>query len=178
VTDWIIRRACLDAVTHPEGFRRVSVNVSSLQVGRVDLPDVITRCLAESGLAASDLVLELTEDRLLSRPDGAQLLERLHAIGIGIAIDDFGTGYAGFGYLLRFTSIGIVKLDRSFVLALADTPLTEHIIRATVDLTNAGGLRLVVEGIETELEASQLLALGVTYGQGYLFGKPQPHGCG
>ena len=76
VTDWVMRRACLDAASYTDGSRKVSVNVSSLQVGRSDLPEVVSRCLAESGLDPSDLVLELTEDRLLSRPDGSELLDR------------------------------------------------------------------------------------------------------
>jgi diguanylate cyclase (GGDEF)-like protein/PAS domain S-box-containing protein len=174
VTDWVIRRACLDAAGQRDGCRKVSVNVSSLQVGRGDLSEVITRCLAESGLHPSDLVLELTEDRLLSRPDGSELLNRLHALGLAIAIDDFGTGYAGLGYLQRFSSIDVVKLDRSFVSALGQDPISEHIISAMVELTHGCGLRLVMEGVETELQASLLQQLGVTLAQGFLFGRPAP----
>ena len=122
VTDWVIRRACLDTAARSGGPRKVTVNLSSLQVGRSDLPQVVNRCLAESGLAAADLVLELTEDRLLSRPDGAELLERLHDSGVELAIDDFGTGYAGLLYLQRFQSINVVKLDRSFTAGLGPRP--------------------------------------------------------
>jgi diguanylate cyclase (GGDEF)-like protein/PAS domain S-box-containing protein len=175
VTDWVIRQACLDSANQPDGCHKVSVNVSSLQVGRNDLPDVVERCLAEAGLDAADLVLELTEDRLLSRPDGSALLDGLHALGVSLAIDDFGTGYAGLGYLQRFPSIDIVKVDRSFVAGLGQDPISEHIIRAMVELTNGCGLRLVIEGVETEEQASLLLELGVTLAQGYLFGKPAPH---
>jgi diguanylate cyclase (GGDEF)-like protein/PAS domain S-box-containing protein len=172
VTDWIIRRACLDAAGFAAPSRTVSVNVSSLQVGRSDLPEVVARCLAESGLDPQDLVLELTEDRLLSRPDGAQLLARLHALGVLIAIDDFGTGYAGLGYLQRFSSISVVKLDRSFVAGLGQDPISKHIVRAMVELSYDCDVRLVTEGVETELQAGLLKELGVTYAQGYLFGKP------
>jgi diguanylate cyclase (GGDEF)-like protein/PAS domain S-box-containing protein len=175
VTDWVVRRACLDAATHGVGERKVSVNVSSLQVGRSDLPDVIRRCLAESGLDPNDLVLELTEDRLLSRPDGSQLLGGLHALGISLAIDDFGTGYAGLGYLQRFSSIDIVKLDRSFAAGLGQESNSEHIISAMVELTRGCGLPLVIEGVETELQSAALQQLGVTLAQGYLFGRPAPH---
>jgi diguanylate cyclase len=144
-------------------------------VGRSDLADVVSRCLTESGLAPGDLVLELTEDRLLSRPDGAQLLDRLHALGVAIAIDDFGTGYAGLGYLQRFASIGVVKLDRSFVMGLGQDPVSEHIVRAMVELTRDCGVRLVTEGVETKQQARILQKLGVLYCQGYLYGKPAPH---
>lgn len=174
VTDWVVRRACLDAAQRFDGVRRVSVNVSSLQVGRNDLPEVVARCLSESGLAPTDLVLELTEDRLLSRSDGSQLLSGLHAMGISLAIDDFGTGYAGLGYLQRFPSIDIVKVDRSFVAGLGQDPISEHIIRAMVELTSGCGLRLVIEGVETEHQANLLERLGVKLAQGYLFGMPMP----
>jgi EAL domain-containing protein (putative c-di-GMP-specific phosphodiesterase class I) len=174
VTDWVLRRACLDTVGLPEGARRVTVNVSSLQVGRRDLPDVVRRCLDESGLQPRDLVLELTEDRLLSRPDGAQLLQGLRDVGVSIAIDDFGTGYAGFVYLQRFSSVNIVKLDRTFVTELGQNPMSEHIVRSMVQLADGCGLTLVTEGVETEEQADLLQQLGVKIAQGYYFGGPQP----
>jgi diguanylate cyclase (GGDEF)-like protein/PAS domain S-box-containing protein len=174
VTDWVIRKACRDAMRRPEASRKVTVNVSSVQVGRRDLPDVVSRCLKESGLPPSSLVLELTEDRLLSRPDGAQLLQRLRDLGVSLAIDDFGTGYAGLVYLQRFSSVNIVKLDRCFVADLGQNPISEHIVRSMVELARGCGLTLVTEGVETEEQASLLQQLGVTTAQGYYFGRPQP----
>jgi diguanylate cyclase (GGDEF)-like protein/PAS domain S-box-containing protein len=174
VTDWLIHRACADAARFPEGKRRVSVNVSSLMVGRRDLPTVVRSALSASGLAPGDLVLELTEDRLLSRSDGPHLLERLRAVGVRIAIDDFGTGYAGLGYLQRFPAIDVVKLDRSFIAGLGIDPISEHIVRSVVELTRGCGLRLVTEGVETPEQAQLLESLGVVAAQGYLFGRPEP----
>ncbi|MCW2584863.1 MAG: hypothetical protein JWN55_379 [Frankiales bacterium] len=174
VTDWLLRQACADATRRPVGRRRVTVNVSSLQVGRRDLPDVVRGALQAAGLDPADLVLELTEDRLLSRSDGPQLLERLHDLGIALAIDDFGTGYAGLGYLQRFPSIGVVKMDQSFVAGLGKQPISEHLIRAMLDLTRACGLQLVTEGVETHQQAELLRELGVEYAQGYYFGGPEP----
>jgi len=173
-TDWVLQQACRDAVRLPVGARKVSVNVSSLQVGRRDLPDVVRRCLADSGLDPADLVLELTEDRLLSRPDGGQLLDRLHDIGVRLAIDDFGSGYAGLGYLQRFPAIDILKLDGSFVAGLGRDSVSEHIVRATVDLARGCGLQLVTEGVETAEQAAALQELGMELAQGYLFGRPAP----
>jgi diguanylate cyclase (GGDEF)-like protein/PAS domain S-box-containing protein len=176
VTDWVIGRACLDTASRPAASRKVNVNVSSLQVGRSDLPDVIRRSLALSGLEPSDLVLELTEDRLLARADGAQLLQALRDLGVSIAIDDFGTGYGGLGYLQRFSSsINIVKLDRSFITEVDRDVASEQIVRAVVELTRGCGLLLVAEGVETEQQAAVLQRLGVPYVQGYLFGRPAPH---
>lgn len=174
ITEWILQRACFDASQRPAGHQRVSVNVSSLQISRRDLPHVVQRCLSESRLEASNLVLELTEDRLLSRPDGAELLARLHALGIRIALDDFGTGYAGLGYLQRFPSIDIIKLDRSFIAALGEEPVSENIVRTVVELAKSCGLQLVTEGVETERQAELLEQLGVRMAQGYLLGKPSP----
>jgi diguanylate cyclase (GGDEF)-like protein/PAS domain S-box-containing protein len=174
ITEWILQRACFDASQRPEGLRRVSVNVSSLQVGRRDLPHVVQRCLTEARLDPSELVLELTEDRLLSRPDGAELLNKLHALGVRIALDDFGTGYAGLGYLQRFPSIDVIKLDRSFIASLGEEPVSEHIVRAVVELASSCGLQLVTEGVETERQAELLQRLGVRLAQGYLLGKPGP----
>ena len=174
VTDWILLQACRDAVARPSGPRRVNVNVSSLQVGRRDLPEVIARCLRSTGLDACHLVLELTEDRLLSRPDGPALLERLGKLGVGLAIDDFGTGFAGLGYLQRFPAITAVKLDRSFIADLGTDPVSEHVVSAVVQLTRSCGLGLVTEGVETPEQAGQLARLGVECAQGWLFGRPAP----
>jgi diguanylate cyclase (GGDEF)-like protein/PAS domain S-box-containing protein len=179
VTDWVLQRACLDTAKQPEECRKVSVNVSSLQVGRPDLPDVIRKCLSRSGLQPSDLVLELTEDRLLARRDGAQLLEALRDVGVSVAIDDFGTGYGGLGYLQRFSSsINIVKLDRSFITGLGVDHICEPIVHAVAELARSCGLLLVTEGVETEQQAEILRRLGVPTAQGYLFGRPQPQQLG
>jgi EAL domain-containing protein (putative c-di-GMP-specific phosphodiesterase class I) len=176
ITDWVIWQACRDAAKLPRDRRRVTVNLSSVQIGRRDLPIVIRDCLDETGLDPRYLVLELTEDRLLSRSDGAELLASLRRIGVSLAIDDFGTGYAGLGYLQRFHSIDIIKLDRTFVSDLGHHPLSENIVRAMVDLAASSGLQLVTEGVETEDQAQLLDNLGVRYAQGYLFGRPEPLG--
>ena len=172
VTDWALRTACADAMRRPEGMRRVSVNVSSVQVGRRDLPDVLQACFAETGLDPQDLVLELTEDRLLSRADGAERLAALHDLGVVLAIDDFGAGYAGLGYLQRFSSLDVVKLDRSFVAGLGVDEVSEHIVKSMVQLARSCGLVLVTEGVETTEQAARLAELGVEIAQGYLFGRP------
>jgi diguanylate cyclase (GGDEF)-like protein/PAS domain S-box-containing protein len=176
VTDWVLRRACIDTALHGNGCRKVTVNVSSLQIGRSELPQVVTRCLRESGLKPADLVLELTEDRLLSRADGADLLGRLGRLGVELAIDDFGTGYAGLLYLQRFQSINVVKLDRSFTAGLQGDPISEHIVHAMVELTRRCGWQMVTEGVETLDQAQALLQLGVNFAQGYYFGRPEPVG--
>lgn len=157
------------------GIGCVTVNVSSNQIGRRDLPDVIATALSATGLPADQLVLELTEDRLLSRPDGGQRLQVLRDLGVGLALDDFGSGYAGLKYLQRFTSLTTLKLDRGFTAELGRNLISPQIITSTVALARGCGLRLVVEGVETEQQASALQELGVTYAQGFLFGHPTEH---
>lgn len=174
VTDWVIRTACAAAMRRPTGSRRVSVNVSSVQVGRRDLPDVLRQCFVDTGLDPQDLVLELTEDRLISRADGEERLVALHEVGVVLAIDDFGAGYAGLGYLQRFSTLDIVKLDRSFVAGLGVDPVSEHIVRSMVELARGCGLTLVTEGVETDEQAEALRSLGVEIAQGFLFGRPFP----
>ena len=182
VTDWVIAQACRDAASRPPSSRRVAVNVSSLQVGRRDLPAVVARALSETGLDPCDLVLELTEDRLLSRPDGSEVLESLRAVGVSIAIDDFGTGWAGLGYLQRFPSVDVIKLDRSFVNGLGGDQVSDQIVRSVIELAARCGLSLIIEGVETIEQARLLRALGASHAQGYLFGRPAavgspgPHG--
>ena len=174
VTDWVLRQACLDASRRPPHLRRVSVNVSSIQVGRSDLEAHILNCLAESGLQPHDLVLELTEDRLLSRSDGDELLHRLRDIGLSVAIDDFGTGYAGLQYLQRFPAVNMIKLDRSFIAGLCTNGVSEHIVRGIVDIARGCGLVLVSEGVETAEQADFVKLIGVEAAQGHFFGWPLP----
>ena len=176
VTDWVLLRACLDAAHRPAAQRRVSVNVTSTQFARPDLPDVVAACLSASGLAPYDLVLELTEDRLLSRSDGAELLERMRRLGVSIAIDDFGSGYAGLQYLQRFPAVDIIKLDRGFVAGVGRDKVSENIVRAVVDLVRSCALMLVVEGVETADQDEFLRGLGADAAQGYYYGRPAAPG--
>jgi diguanylate cyclase (GGDEF)-like protein/PAS domain S-box-containing protein len=173
VTDWLLFKACADTANRSEQ-QRVSVNVSSLMVGRRDLPDVVTDALTCAGLDPSRLVLELTEDRLLSKSNGSELLARLRRLGVFLALDDFGSGYSGLGYLRRFPAIDILKIDRSFVSGLGEDPVCEHIIRALNDMARSCELAIVAEGVETEAQANLLRGLGVSHAQGFLFGRPAP----
>jgi diguanylate cyclase (GGDEF)-like protein/PAS domain S-box-containing protein len=174
VTDWIISQATADAAHWPDGSKpTISVNLTVFQLARTDLPRVVAAALERSGLPASSLIIEVTEDRFLERAEGLAQLTGLRGLGVRIAIDDFGTGFAGLGYVQRLP-IDTIKIDRSFVSLLPSHATSGHIVRAIFDLATACDLRVVVEGVETAEQLTALAGHGATLAQGYLFGRAAP----
>jgi EAL domain-containing protein (putative c-di-GMP-specific phosphodiesterase class I) len=153
----------------------VAVNVAGEQFRRGGLTAVVKEALAEAGLGARRLVVEVTEGVLLGRGAGrvAEELGALHALGVVVALDDFGTGYAALTHLKRFP-VGMLKIDRSFVRDMLADPGDAAIVRAVVGLGHSLGMRVVAEGVETEEQAQWLRLQGCDYGQGFLFGRPMP----
>ena len=130
--------------------------------------------LQESGLAAESLVLEVTESALME--DVTTVVRRLwelRELGVRLAIDDFGTGYSSLGYLKRFP-VDTLKIDRSFVERIGVDIQDAAIVQSVVALAKTLHLSVVGEGIESRVQAAQLLALGCDRGQGYLFARPLP----
>ena len=171
---WVLRQACLDAARWPGAQPpKVSVNVSAMQVTSGRLVAQVREALASAGLPPQRLVIELTESLPLgSRGRVEATLAELRAMGVTLAIDDFGTGYSSLSSLMRLP-LSLVKVDRSFV---QDVPGEgELLIKATVDVARCFGLEVVAEGVETRAQKARLIALGVSYLQGYLFGKPMPN---
>jgi EAL domain-containing protein (putative c-di-GMP-specific phosphodiesterase class I) len=171
---WMLRRACLDAARWPGAHPpKVSVNVSAMQVNSGHLVAQVREALAAARLPARRLVIELTESLPMARNEGvSQTLSALREMGVSLAIDDFGTGYSSLSSLMR-QPLSLVKVDQSFV---RDVPGEgEILIKATVDVAQRFGLEVVAEGVETPQQHSRLLALGVSYMQGYLFGRPMPN---
>ena len=120
------------------------------------------------------LVLEIVETAVIVRHEQAlDCVERLRARGVRIALDDFGTGVSNLERLRRFP-VDILKVDRAFATRIDQEPRARAIVEALVSLARALAIDLVAEGIETEDQAHGLSELGVTYGQGYLFGRPAP----
>jgi EAL domain-containing protein (putative c-di-GMP-specific phosphodiesterase class I) len=103
----------------------------------------------------------------------AEVLQRLHDLGVKVAIDDFGTGYSSLYYLKRFP-VDVVKIDRSFVDGLGTDADDDAIVTAVLSLGHALGLRVVAEGVETEAQRDRLIGLGCDAGQGYLMSRPVP----
>jgi diguanylate cyclase (GGDEF)-like protein len=169
---FVLRRALTEAKRWPDLY--ISVNLSPLQVRDPGIVALIRDALIETGMAPSRLMLEITEGVLIDNPDEmVKRIEDLHALGVRIALDDFGSGYSNLGYLQRFP-FDKLKIDKSFVSALGRSANGGVIIQAIVALGRALGLKVVVEGVETEQQRVLLRLAGCDEMQGFLFAKPAP----
>ena len=175
IGEWVLRTAChemkkwIDAGLKPV---RVAVNVSARQLRRRDFCEVVAGVLAESGLPAELLELEITESSVMENPEEAiEILQRIVRMGVTLAIDDFGTGYSSLAYLKLFP-IDHLKIDRSFV-ADIEVDLNDRAIAfGTIALAHSLGLNVIAEGVETEDQLELLRSNGCDEVQGYLFSKP------
>ncbi|MBY0583233.1 MAG: EAL domain-containing protein [Sphingomonas sp.] len=174
IGEWVLRTACAEAATWP-GNVLLSVNVSAEQLSGPDFVTIVASALANSGLPARRLELEVTESVFVRESTGAvQVLERVLDLGVQLALDDFGTGYSSLGYLAR-TRFSTIKVDRSFVQAASKGKAEAiAIIRAVVALAQSLNIATTAEGVETESEHRMLQSLGCTKVQGYFFGRPLP----
>jgi diguanylate cyclase (GGDEF)-like protein len=169
----VLREACQAAVKWPDLF--VGVNVSPVQLRHHDFVAHVFAVLAETGLDPNRLVLEITETMLMeAQQDIMGALKELRDFGVKIALDDFGTGYSSLAYLQRFP-IDKLKIDRSFIKALATGADAAAIVHCIVNLGRAVGLVVVAEGVETTEEQIFLRAAGCQELQGYKIAKPMPH---
>jgi diguanylate cyclase (GGDEF)-like protein/PAS domain S-box-containing protein len=181
VGSWVIDEACRQLrvwrdVLGAEAPDWVSVNVSARQFQDVTLLDHVQQAIERSSLAASDLVLEVTESLVMEDAEMTiRRLEALRALGVTLAIDDFGTGYSALSYLDRLP-VHIVKIDQSFVAEGLD-PKRGAFIRTIVSLCESLGLRTIAEGVETEAQAAELERVGCGLGQGYWFARPLAAGA-
>ncbi len=151
----------------------VSVNLSTKQLVDDAFHDVVSDALAETGIDADSLWLEITETALMQDTKvAAESLRALRGLGLHLAVDDFGTGYSSLTYLKQFP-VEAIKIDRSFVLGLGLESADTSIVDAVIGLGHSLGLSVVAEGIETALQLNQLRRLGCDRGQGYLFGRPR-----
>ena len=130
--------------------------------------------LVETRLPSHLLTLELTESGFIGDPDRALLrLQTLKTQGVALSIDDFGTGYSSLSYLTRMP-VDELKIDRSFVLAIAGSPEATAVVQAAIEMGHSLGLSVVAEGIEDKGTAADLASLGCDIGQGYVYAKPMP----
>ncbi|BBF71446.1 GGDEF domain-containing protein [Sphingomonas bisphenolicum] len=172
IGEWVLRTACMEAVTWPDDIR-IAVNVSAEQLTHPSFVAAVVSALAQSGLDARRLELEVTESVFMNEDAGAlKVLDQLLSLGIQLSLDDFGTGYSSLGYLSR-TRFNTIKIDRSFVVgASKNTAESLAIIRAVVTLAESLGMSTTAEGVETEAELQMVRRLGCKKVQGYYFGRP------
>jgi EAL domain-containing protein (putative c-di-GMP-specific phosphodiesterase class I) len=173
LTDWVVGESCRMAAAWGAAVGRpwVSVNLSASQLIRQDIVASLARTLEASGLEPDRLVVEITESALVDIEVAKPAVERLSALGVRVAIDDFGIGYSTLSYLARLP-IDIVKIDRSFVVALQQAGPGEAIASAIIALAKRLSLTTIGEGIETAAQLEQLTALGCDLGQGFYLGRP------
>jgi diguanylate cyclase len=168
--EWVIRRACLDAVRW--GDLTVACNVSAIQFRQPDFVQSVANALADTNFDPARLELELTESIVVADADQAEAsMMDLRAMGIKLALDDFGTGYSSLIYLRRF-AFDKIKLDKSFLDSLEDTGESAILVHSVVHLGRALGLTVTAEGVETREQQRFLQAVGCHLLQGYLFSKP------
>jgi EAL domain-containing protein (putative c-di-GMP-specific phosphodiesterase class I) len=154
----------------------ISVNVATQQLIDGSFLGLVGEALAETGIDADSLWLEITETALMADTKAAtSALRDLRGLGLHLSVDDFGTGYSSLTYLKRFP-VEQIKIDRSFVTGLGLEADDTSIVEAVVRLGHSLGLTVVAEGVETPLQLNRLRDLRCDKGQGYLFGRPRPAG--
>jgi diguanylate cyclase (GGDEF)-like protein len=176
LTGWVLAAALTQIVAWGPAFEglSMSVNVSARNLARLDFADTVLAALATAGVAASRLVVEITETALMTDPEvAADVLARLSVAGVRISVDDFGQGQTSLGYLSTLP-LHELKIDKSFVGDLPDNLGHAAIVRSVVDLGHNLGLQVVAEGVETPETVALLTATGCDVAQGYLLARPMP----
>ena len=178
LTDFVLHCACRQLREWQESDPTwaeltMNVNVSGHDISHPAFVARITRAIVETGLKPAHLCIELTEDILMSRLEGAlPMLRELRRMGVRLAIDDFGTGYSSLSHLSTLP-IDCLKIDRSFVARLDAGSNEAAVVRSIVLLGSSLGKEIVAEGIETDAQLQQLQELGCQLGQGFLLARPQ-----
>ena len=175
---WALRVACQqlkawqrDRLT---GDLTLAVNVSAKQFRNKDFVDQVRRVLVETGAKPSHLKLELTESTVLENvEDTIAKMRELKLLGISFSMDDFGTGYSSLQYLKRLP-LDQIKIDQSFVRDITTDPNDAAIVQTIIAMTEAMGLNVIAEGVETKEQQEFLELRGCHAFQGYFFGRPAP----
>lgn len=172
IGEWVLRTACATAASWPD--LAIAVNLSPVQFRSRGLVAMVTSALAEAGLPPQRLELEVTETALLDDSEATiNILHQLRALGVRVSLDDFGVGYSSLSYLRKFP-FDRIKIDRSFVGTLGESPESIAIVRTIASLGAVLGVETTAEGVETVEQLDFVRACGCTAVQGYYFGKPCP----
>ncbi len=171
---WVLERACEAAASWGPAAGRIRIAVN-LTPGSVADPALVADVLAactRHGLPARRLGVELTETAVVDKPrEASKVLGQLRALGVKVALDDFGSGYSSLSHL-RDLPVDVVKIDRSFTLGVATSPLDAAIVRATVELAAALGAQVVAEGVQDQVQHAAVLAAGCDLVQGWWVSRP------
>ncbi len=171
IGSWVLKTACSEAASWPEPHK-IAVNVSGLQLGQLELVDLVKLVLFQSGLEPSRLELEVTETAIIGDKKRAlHVLRQIKALGVSIAIDDFGTGYSSLETLRSFP-FDKIKLDRSFMAEVETNEQSKAIIRAILALGRSLQVPVLAEGVETSAQLDVLRVEGCNEAQGFLLGRP------
>ena len=177
IGEWVLRTALTQLHTwRAQGMvlDTMAVNLSAVQFRQPALPELITQILAEIGLPADSLELELTEGVAVDDPRAAiATMDQLHACGVRLSMDDFGTGYSSLSQLKRFPLYKL-KIDQSFVRDLGEDANDRAIVSAIIRMAQALGLHTTAEGVETQEQLDFLREQGCADAQGYYCGRPMP----
>ncbi|HEY6137445.1 MAG TPA: EAL domain-containing protein [Thermoanaerobaculia bacterium] len=175
IGEWALREACRQAKEWQRSRYprlRMAVNLSPRQFQHDELPAQVAAALEESGLAAGDLELEITESMALHNSDRTLgMLRHLREMGVRIAVDDFGTGHSSLHYLRSFP-VDSVKIDQGFVHEIESSAADRAIVSAVIRMAHGLDLRVTAEGVETEAQLEFLREQGCEEAQGFLFGRP------
>ncbi|MEM7700754.1 MAG: EAL domain-containing protein [Pseudomonadota bacterium] len=169
---WMLREAC-EAAANWSNDAKLTVNISTLQMGEAGFLNTVAQALAVSGLEPSRLILELTENLVLEMDQQLeQLLASLRSLGVSFALDDFGRGYSSLNYIDKM-EFSMIKIDREFVQsAAAGSQRSQAVVSAIVALAQSLEIDVTAEGIEREDQAEAMAELGCSCFQGYHFGRP------
>ena len=174
---WVLEEACEQLHQWQNQFKPampllMNVNLSSKQFAQTDLVAVVRQVLAQTGLDARYLKLEITESIAMDNIEtSTDILLDLKELNLQLSIDDFGIGYSSLSYLCSFP-VDTLKVDRSFVSRMENSNADRAIVQTIITLSHALGMNVTAEGIETETQRQMLQDLNCEYGQGYFFAKP------
>jgi EAL domain-containing protein (putative c-di-GMP-specific phosphodiesterase class I) len=175
VGEWVFMQSLRDIHkwTHSGGPNvRVAVNVSALQLRRRDFVERVLDGIDHTGSADRGLDIEITESMLMQDLEiSIRKLAQLREAGFGVAIDDFGTGYSSLRMLAKLP-VDTLKIDRSFVQSIVDTPNDATLVSTVVSLARAFNMKTVAEGVETSDQLQKLRHMKCDQAQGYLFSRP------
>ena len=174
LTDWVLHEVIRQCAEWADGGLDIGIalNLSAMDLGSGDLPDVLARHLARYRLDPARLVLEITETAVMRDAFySLEVLNRLKACGVMLAIDDFGTGYSSLSHLKRLP-VDELKIDKSFVIGMDQDEDDAVIVRSTIELAHNMGLKVVAEGVETEATMELLNRYRCDSVQGYLISRP------